>query len=264
MRAFFGVLIVAAGVLATPAPAQNQQAVTVGVPDKVLIAVLEDLGRTFEAQTGIAVRVVAAGTQPGAASGDVDAVLRPERTAAAGPEQRVVAFGEGVLVGSRADRARLRGLRDIRKGFRWIAAARAIYVSSSPTLGLRDLELKLWDEAGVNVRVRSTWYSETGGDESAVFRQAAQWGAYALVQRATWAVQEDRRGLEILAEGDPALRTPYVSGLLRPDSPEARQWHDWLPSEQGQAAIAALRVNGMQVLMPLGEASEPGASPPRT
>jgi tungstate transport system substrate-binding protein len=263
MRVHLAAAILAALALGSaPAHAQKPE-VTVGAPAAVLVQVVQDLGRSFAAQTGIAVKAVATGADDTVGSGGLDAMLGPARTAAAGPEQRSVFYGEGILVGSRADRARVRGLSDIRNAFRWIASARALYVSSSPSLGLRELELKLWDEVGVNVRVRSTWYTEVRGDEGAVFRQAAQWGAYALVQRATWAAQEDRRGLHVLVEGDPVLRTAYVSELLRPESHEARAWHDWLSSEQGQAAISAWRLNGVQVFTLAGEERGSGA-PPRT
>ena len=177
MRGFVGALILSLVTLGTATGQAQPQTVTVGAPAGMLVQLVQDLGRTFQAQTGIAVRAVATGKGAAAASDGVDALLRPSRMGPEGPEEEAVFFGEGVLVGSRADRARLRGLRDIKKAFRWIAGARAIYVSSSPSLGLRDVELKLWDDVGINVRVRSTWYIEVSGDEAAVFRQAAQWGA---------------------------------------------------------------------------------------
>ena len=39
-------------------------------------------------------------------------------------------------------------------------------------------------------------------------------GAYVLIERMTWAAQDNRRGLEVLVEGDPALRTAYISSLV--------------------------------------------------
>jgi tungstate transport system substrate-binding protein len=262
MRAFVGALILCLA-LGSAAGQAQPQTVTVGASAGVLAQLVQDLGRAFEAQTGIAVRAVRIANAPAGGEG-VDALLRPGRVTPGGPEEGAVFFGEGLLVGSRADRARLRGLRDIKAAFRWIAGARALYVSSSPSLGLRELELKLWDEAGVNVRVRSTWYIEVSGDETEVFRQAAQWGAYALVQRGTWAAQENRRGLEILVQGDPVLRTAYVSELLRPESRQAQAWHDWLSSEEGRAAIAAWTLNGVPVFTPPGDDRGPAAAPPRT
>ena len=126
-------------------------------------------------------------------------------------------------------------------------------MSSSPSLGLRELELALWDSIGVNVRTRSTWYVEATGDEDRVFRQAADLGAYVLVERATWARQQYRRGLEVLVAGDPVLRTTYASHLIRRDSQEARAWHEWLSSDPARAAIAGWRPGGTQVFIPAGD-----------
>jgi ABC-type tungstate transport system permease subunit len=68
----------------------------------------------------------------------------------------------------------------------------------------------------------------------------------------------DRRGLEVLVSGDPALRTRWLSVLARPGSAGVA-WHDWLSSEVGQAAIAGFRLKGVPVFMPLS--STPASSP---
>jgi ABC-type tungstate transport system permease subunit len=84
-------------------------------------------------------------------------------------------------------------------------------------------------------------------------------GAYVLVERMTWAAQENRRGLEVLVQGDPVLRTDYVSYLVRETSPDARAWFDWLSSEPAQTIIANFSLNGMRVFTPAtsGEAEGP-------
>jgi ABC-type tungstate transport system permease subunit len=66
----------------------------------------------------------------------------------------------------------------------------------------------------------------------------------------TWVAQTDRRGLEVLVEGDPALRTLYVSQFVRDSVPEARAWHEWLASESARAAIAGFSLNGVRVFTP--------------
>ena len=146
--------------------------------------------------------------------------------------------------------ARVRGLKDIRKALRWIASARGAYMSSSAALGTRERELELWQSIGVNVQTRSTWYLEGRGDEAGVLRQAGSMGAYLLVERMTWAAQENRRGLEVLVEGDPVLRTDYVSVLARETSQDARAWFEWLSSEPARSAIASFRLNGIKVFTP--------------
>jgi tungstate transport system substrate-binding protein len=166
-------------------------------------------------------------------------------------------------VGSRAGKASVRGLKDIRTALRWIASARGLYMASSPSLGTRELELTLWDSIGINVRTRSTWYIEARGDESTVLRQAGSAGAYVLVERMTWAAQTDKRGLEVLVAGDPALRTGYASSVPRGASQEASTWHDWLSSEQAQSVIADFSLDGVPVFAP-ANGRNGGEPPPRT
>jgi tungstate transport system substrate-binding protein len=123
-------------------------------------------------------------------------------------------------------------------------------MSSSAALGTRELELSLWQSIGVNVQTRSTWYLEGRGDEASVLRQAGSMGAYVLVERMTWAAQENRRGLEVLVEGDPALRTDYTSSLVEGAREEATAWHEWLSSEQAHAVITGFSLGGVRVFTP--------------
>jgi tungstate transport system substrate-binding protein len=263
MRMQWVLAILTACLLSVGSGSAQERSVTVGVPPGVLTTLVERLSPLFSAETGIAVRIAATGERGRAPSSGPDVLLLPAGAAAKGTNLRVVLHGESVLVGSRADRARVRGLRDIKAAFQWISSARALFVSSSPALGLRERELGIWEQVGVNVRASPSWYIVVAGSEQAVFDQAAQFGAYALIQRATWAAQDDRRGLEIIAEGDPALRISYASELVRADSPEARAWHDWISSEAGQAAVAGWRLNGLQVFDPAADGTGAG-TPPRT
>jgi tungstate transport system substrate-binding protein len=233
----------------------QERAITVGAPAGPLVQLVQSLSTVFRGETGIVVTPTELKPDAPLSSAGADAILLPSRVLVrlppTGPvSPRVVFFGDAILVGSRAEIARVRGLKDIKTALRWIASARGTYMSSSPALGIRELELSLWDSIGINVQTRSTWYIEGRGDEASVLRQAGNMGAYVLVERMTWAAQSDRRGLEVLVAGDPALRTSYASHLVQETSPEARAWDDWLSSEPAQAAIAGFRLNGVQVFTP--------------
>ena len=223
--AVLGLLLVADPVLARP--------ITVATPAGVTAELISLLVHRFQEQSGKEVRPSPLPMNElarTAREGGADALLVPSRidlgTGARPVERAVVFVSDAVLVGSRADRARVRGMRDIRTALRWIAGARALTVSSSPQLGLRNLELRLWEEVGVNVRGRPTWYEQADGDDFAIFMRAAESGSYALVERATWAGMRDRRGLEVIAAGDPVLITQWSSVLLTTAEPKARAWHD--------------------------------------
>jgi tungstate transport system substrate-binding protein len=247
-----------------PAIAQ-ERTVRVGVPAGPLVQLVQTLAPVFQAQTRIAVTATELNPTAPLSSANADAALVPsrlaERTQPTGQApSRIIFFSDTILVGSRAEMARVRGLKDIKKALRWIASARGTYMSSSPALGTREMELSLWESIGVNVQTRSTWYLEGRGDEASVLRQAGSMGAYVLIERMTWASQENRRGLEVLVEGDPALRTSYTSSLVKGASEEATAWHDWLSSEQAHAIVAGFSLGGVRVFTPV--TSRDGEGPP--
>ena len=48
-------------------------------------------------------------------------------------------------------------------------------MSSSSSLGTRELELALWNSIGVNIQTRSTWYLEGRGMSPAFSGRPAAW-----------------------------------------------------------------------------------------
>jgi tungstate transport system substrate-binding protein len=260
-------LVVTALFCVSPARSQ-ERTITVGVPAGPLVQLVQALAPAFQAETGIAVTATELNPTAPLSDAGADAALLPRRLAerlqpTVKVPSRVAFSGDVILVGSRAEMARVRGLKDIKKALRWIASARGAYMSSSPALGIRELELSLWQSIGVNVQTRSTWYLEGRGDEAGVLSQAGSMGAYLLVERMTWAAQENRRGLEVLVEGDPVLRTDYVSHLVRETSHDARAWFDWLSSEPARTVIASFSLNGMKVITP-ATGSDAEGPPSRT
>jgi tungstate transport system substrate-binding protein len=228
----------------------------------------------FTAETGIEVRVVAVGTGQAlknAQNGDGDVVLVHARAA----EEKFVAEGHGVerldvmcndfvIVGPAADPAGIRGMDDAPAALARIAAAGAPFASRGDGSGTHQAELALWQAAGVDVATASGgWYRETGAGMGPTLNVAAGMGAYALADRATWASFRNRQDLAILVAGDPTLRNPYGSILVDParhphvEAADARIWHDWLTSPEGQRAIAAFRIGGEQLFFP--DARPPGA-----
>ena len=217
----------------------------------------------FEKQTGIRVHVVAVGTGQAlriGQAGDADVVLVHDRAA----EERFVAEGFGVrrfdvmyndfvLVGSRGDPAAIRGLDDAGLALARIAEREAIFVSRGDDSGTHKAELRLWRAAGRDpTEASGLWYRESGSGMGATLNTASALGAYTLTDRGTWLSFRNRRELEILVEGDGRLRNPYGVILVNPvRHPHVRREAgqkliDWLISDEGQRAIAAYRVEGVE------------------
>ena len=222
----------------------------------------------FEAKTGIQVRVVAVGTGRAlrlGERGDVDAVLVHDRASELefvaeghGIARREVMYNDFVLIGPSADPARVRGVTDAANAFARIAESRATFTSRGDDSGTHKAELRLWEAAGVDARADSgTWYRETGTGMGATLNTAAELEAYLLADRGTWLSFKNRGDLEILVEGDSRLRNVYSAILVNParhshvKTKEARALVEWLVSDEGRTAIAAFRLEGMQLFHPV-------------
>ena len=221
----------------------------------------------FEEETGIEVRVVAVGTGQAlenARRGDGDVLLvhaKPDEEAFVaegyGTERRDVMYNDFVIVGPASDPAGVEGTTDAGAAFRAIAEAEAPFLSRGDDSGTHKAEQALWDEAGVDAEAASgTWYREAGQGMGATLNVGVGMDAYVLADRATWVAFGNKDDFEILVEGDPALFNQYgvipVSAERHPNvkQAEAEAFADWITGPEGQAAIAAFRVDGQQVFFP--------------
>lgn len=221
----------------------------------------------FERKAGIQVRVVALGTGQAldlARRGDADVVFVHDAPA----EERFVAEGFGVrrqqvmyndfvVIGPKADPARVAGLRDTPEALKRIHSSRAPFVSRGDKSGTHAAELRLWKIAGLYpASGKGTWYRETGAGMGPSLNTAAAMGAYVLADRGTWLSFRNRADLAILVEGDERLFNQYGVMLVNParhphvKREPAQRFIDWLVSPEGQAAIAGYRIEGQALFFP--------------
>ena len=221
----------------------------------------------FKAKTGIDVRVIAQGTGQALDTGrrgDADVVF----VHAPAAEKKFVAEGHGVervevmyndfvIVGPNSDPAGVKGMKDAPASLAKIAAAKATFASRGDDSGTHKAELRLWKEAGVDVKAAGgSWYRELGSGMGATLNTAAQMPAYALTDRATWISFQNRGDLEISVEGDAKLFNQYGVILVSPEKhkhvkkAEGQAFIDWLVSGEGQKAIADYKLNGQPLFFP--------------
>lgn len=220
----------------------------------------------FEAKTGIAVKVVALGTGQAldaARRGDADVVLVHDRPAeekflAEGfaTQRQDVMYNDFVLVGPKADPARVRG-NDVVAAFGKLAAAKTPFVSRGDRSGTHSAELRTWKEAGIDLNaVKGEWYRDVGQGMGPALNAASALDAYILADRGTWLSFKNRGELAILVEGDKRLFNPYGVMLVNPSkypsvkAKEGQAFVDWLVSPEGQAAIASYKIAGEQLFFP--------------
>jgi tungstate transport system substrate-binding protein len=111
--------------------------------------------------------------------------------------------------------------------------------------------------AGVDIeKDKGPWYRETGQGMGPALNTASSMNAYLLSDRATWLAFKNRGELAILVEGDRRLMNQYgvmlVNSAMHPGvkRADAQAFIDWLISQEGQAAIAAYRIEGEQLFFP--------------
>ncbi len=219
----------------------------------------------FTKKTGIAVRVVAVGTGQAirlAERGDAD-VLFVHHTPSEekfvkegyGVERFGVMYNDYVLVGPKADPAKIAGLKDVTAAFKKVAAASAPFASRGDNSGTHKAELEIWSRAGTDIK-GAQWYRSTGSGMGATLNTAAGMAAYALADRGTWISFKNKQDLKIVVEGDPVLFNPYGVMVVNPakhphiKAKDASAFVNWLISAEGQAAIAGFKLDGQQLFFP--------------
>jgi tungstate transport system substrate-binding protein len=169
-------------------------------------------------------------------------------------ERRDVMYNDFVIIGPASDPAGIRAATSAADAFQRIAKSEAAFASRGDDSGTHRAELRIWSLAGIEPR--GAWYRELGSGMGAALNTAAGMGAYVLADRGTWISFANRQDLELLYAGDPALFNQYGSLRISPARHPhlkhelARQWHEWLLSEAGQAAIAGFQVNGEPLFFP--------------
>jgi tungstate transport system substrate-binding protein len=219
----------------------------------------------FTGKTGIEVRVIAVGTGQAirlAERGDADVLFVHHQPSEEkfvregyGIERLAVMYNDYVVVGPKADPAKIGGLKDASAAFKKIAAAKAPFASRGDNSGTHKAELAVWIQAGIGPK-GAAWYRSTGSGMGATLNTAAGMGAYALADRGTWISFKNKRDMTIIVEGDPSLFNPYGVIAVNPAKhPHIRvkggqTFVSWIISPEGQAAIASFKREGEQLFFP--------------
>jgi len=260
-------LAAAVAVLNAPGRAQEKFIVVASTTSTEQSGLFGYLLPAFEKDTGIKVRVVAVGTGQAldiGRRGDADVVFVHDRPAEdkfmaekEGVKRYPVMYNDFVLVGPRADPAKITGGKDILGALRKVEAAKVPFVSRGDKSGTHAAELRYWKAAGVDIDVaKGPWYRDTGSGMGPALNTAASMRAYILADRGTWLSFRNRADLAILVEGDRRLFNQYGVMLVNPDKHASvkkvlgQVFVDWLVSPRGQAVIAGYRIDGEQLFFP--------------
>lgn len=255
------------GFMQTPAIAQQKFITVASTTSTEQSGLFKHMLPLFEKKSGIQVRVIAQGTGQALETGrrgDADVLFVHNKVA----EEKFVADGFGVqrfevmyndfvLVGPKADPAKVAGGKDILDAYKKIAAAKAPFASRGDKSGTHAAELRLWKATGIDPQTgKGSWYRETGSGMGPTLNTASSMNAYTFTDRATWLSFKNRGDLVIVVEGDQRLFNQYGIMLVNP----AKHAHvkknlgqafiDWVISPEGQKAIADYKIGTDQLFFP--------------
>jgi tungstate transport system substrate-binding protein len=155
-----------------------------------------------------------------------------------GASRRAVMHNDFVLVGPRADPARIADAADAPAALRRIARAREPFASRADDSGTYVKEREIWEQAGI--RPRGAWYVETGQGMGETLTIADQKRAYTLSDRGTFLATKNLDA-KVLVEAGAELRNPYHVIVVRHEGANAgcaNAFSAWLSGPSTQRTIS--------------------------
>jgi tungstate transport system substrate-binding protein len=270
----FALVAVFVFTISTTAAAQEHSIVVASTTSTEQSGLFEYILPRFTAPTGVAVKIVAAGTGQAldiGRRGDADVVFVHDKAAEEnflsegfGVKRFEVMYNDFIVAGPEADPAHIAGSKNVVEAFRQIAAARAMFVSRGDRSGTHAAELRYWQEAGIGIETaKGSWYREVGQGMGPALNMAAFAGAYLLADRGTWLSFKNRADLAVLVEGDYRLFNQYGVMLVNPakhpnvNKAEGQAFIDWLLTAEGQHAVASFTIGGEQLFFPNAKSASP-------
>ncbi|MBN2567713.1 substrate-binding domain-containing protein [Candidatus Woesearchaeota archaeon] len=218
----------------------------------------------FEQRHNAEVQVLSLGTGQAlktGESGDADVLLvhAPESELlfveqGYGIGRRCVMYNDFIIIGPEDDPAVIRG-RGVVEALAAIDDEGMVFISRGDDSGTHKKELSLWAEAGIDPG--GDWYQEVGAGMGDTILIAGEKEAYTMADRATYIAYKDKTDLVILVEGDPTLINQYGVILVNPalhgniEAEAARDFSDWLMSEETQTLIGSFTKGGERLFFPL-------------
>jgi tungstate transport system substrate-binding protein len=213
---------------------------------------LDVLLPVFEKATGYTVKMVAVGTGQALTmgkEGNADVLLvhapaseKEYMTGGFGKERLLVMHNDFIIVGPKADPAKIKGSASTTDAYKAISDSKSIFVSRADDSGTNKAELTLWK--AVKITPEGDWYLKTGQGMGDTLRIASEKAGYTFTDRATYLSMKDTLDLDILFEGDKALLNIYHVITVNPDKwplinyTGGKAFADWMVSAETQKLIA--------------------------
>jgi tungstate transport system substrate-binding protein len=198
-------------------------ATTTSTQDSGLLDVLIPL---FQQQSGYQVKTVSVGTGAAlalGARGEADVVLVHAPASELqwiqqgnGTDRRLVMHNDFIVIGPPNDPAGIKGETSALAALKKIFDAKAPFISRGDNSGTQQLELMLWQKAGLDPKSQPG-YVESGTGMGQTLTIADQRRAYTISDRATYLAYTGKIDLPVDVERDPALLNVYHVMPVNPE-----------------------------------------------
>jgi tungstate transport system substrate-binding protein len=181
-----------------------------------------------------------------------------------GSDRRLIMHNDFVVLGPKADPAKVKGSATAVDAFKKIADAKAEFYSRGDNSGTDTKEKGIFKSVGVTVVDKSpnnpSWYIESGSGMGQLLLIASDKQGYTLSDRATYLANKDKLALDLLFEGDPVLLNLYHVIQVNPakfpgiiNAEGAKAFADFMVSKDAQDIIAKFTdKNGQLLFVPDG------------
>jgi tungstate transport system substrate-binding protein len=189
-------------------------ATTTSTQDSGLLDVLIPL---FEKEIGYRVKTIAVGTGKAlemGQTGEADVLLvhapdaeKAVEEAGAVINRKLVMHNDFLLVGPKADPAKVKEIKEANEAFSKIYNSKSLFISRGDDSGTHKAELIFWNKLGI--KPTGTMYQETGQGMGETLRVASEKGGYTFTDRATFLALKKELNLDIVVAGDESLLNIY-------------------------------------------------------
>ena len=230
---------------------------------------LDYLSPHFTNDTGITLKWTATGTGKALKLGqncDADLLLvhapSAEKKFVAdgfGSGRREIMFNDFVIIGPAADKAGIKG-KSVSDALTLIKKTATPFVSRGDNSGTNKKEIKLWENANLQIPDKEKWYVQTGQGMLSTINATSERKGYTMTDRGTYIKYEHNNGgkapLVILVEGDKTLKNQYsVIPVNTNNCPKVKntlavKFSDWLAGKNAQKLIGEFKLLGKQLFTP--------------
>jgi tungstate transport system substrate-binding protein len=180
----------------------------------------------FEKKFNCKVDTVAVGTGQAieiGTKGDADVLLvharaQEDKFVADGhaKERFDVMYNDFIVLGPKADPAKIAGMSSAIDGFKAVAAAKAPFASRGDKSGTNTKELSLWSSAGITPTKDMAWYNALGQGMGETLLASNEKGMYTLADRGTYLSMKDKLPSLVIVVGGNSLQENKDKSLLNP------------------------------------------------